>query len=101
MINPNVVRYPADATARAVRQFPTPFFLYEEARLRENCRRFRSSFAGVSPSFQPLYAVKANPNPHVVRIILDEGFGLDCSSPSEAWLARRLGAWGMYTGNYT
>src|SRR5439155_20160793 len=45
-------------------------------------------------------AVKANPNLHILRIILSEGFGLDCSSPSEVWLSKQLGATGMHTGNY-
>src|SRR5262249_6289540 len=39
-------------------------------------------------------------NPHVLGIVLSEGFGLDCSSPSEVWLAKQLGARGMHTGNY-
>lgn len=101
MTNPDVVRYPAEAVARAVRQFPTPLFLYEEDRLRDNCRRLKAAFGARFRDFEPLYAAKANPNPHVARIVIDEGFGIDCSSPSEAVLTRRLGTWGMYTGNYT
>jgi diaminopimelate decarboxylase len=99
-MNREVIRYPADAIRRAVSQFPTPFYLYEEETIRRNCRRVRDAFAASFPRFQPLFAVKANPNPHVLRIVLDEGFDLDCSSPSEVWLSQRLGAKGMHTGNY-
>lgn len=100
-VNPEVVRYPAAAIRKAVGQLPTPFFLYEEAQIRANCRDFCSAFGSHFDGFTPLFAVKANPNPHVLKVVLDAGFGLDCSSRSEVWLARRLGAFGMHTGNYT
>src|SRR5262249_1900139 len=101
MPNPDVVRYPADAVVRAVERFSTPFYLYEEARIRANARRLRAAFERRFARFEPLYAIKANPNPHIARMLVDEGFGIDCSSPSEAMLTNRLGAWGMYSGNYT
>lgn len=100
MVNADVTRFPKDGIARAAASLPTPFFLYEEARLRHNCRLLREAFDPLFPDFKPLYAVKANANPHVLRIIQEEGFGFDCSSPSELWLVDRLGGWGMYTGNY-
>lgn len=99
--NPEVLRYPQETVRRAVRSIPTPFFLYEETRIREACRRITSAFAPRFEGFTPLFAVKANPNPHILRIIADEGFGFDCSSPSEAWVVDTLGGRGMYTGNYT
>ncbi len=99
--NPDVLRCPAAAVQAAAERFPTPFFLYEEARIRESCRAMKRAFAPRFDGFDPLFAVKANPNPHILRIVLDEGFGLDCSSHSEAWLARRFDARGMHTGNYT
>lgn len=99
--NPDVLRCPEDAVRAAAKRFSTPFFLYEEERIRKNCRDVRRAFGPRFPGFEPLYAVKANPNPHILRIVLDEGFGLDCSSHSEAWLASRLDATGMHTGNYT
>ena len=100
MINSAVIRYPAEATRRAASAHPTPFFLYEEDMIRRNCRLFKDAFTPLFPGFTPLFAVKANPNPHVLKIIKDEGFGFDCSSPSEVWLAEKLGASGMHTGNY-
>ena len=100
-INPNVVHIPTRAIQRAARRFPTPFFIYEENRIRANCGRFRDTFRRYFPSFTPLFAVKANTNPALLSIIFAEGFGADASSEAEAWITRHLGATGMYTGNYT
>ncbi len=100
-MNEEVIYYPKEAVGRAVEQFETPFFLYSEERLRENCRRMKSAFEKHFPDVWPLFAVKANPNPDFLRIIMDEGFDFDCSSPSECFLAEKLEAKGMYTGNYT
>lgn len=101
MINPKVTDLPAEAIRRAARKYPTPFFLYSEKKIRANCRRLKSAFQAYFPAFQPLYAVKANSNPHLLKIIFSEGFGADASSEAEAWIARKLGVKGMYTGNYT
>jgi diaminopimelate decarboxylase len=101
MENADVTRFPKDGIARAAASLATPFFLYVEARLRRNCRRLKEAFEPLFPAFAPLYAVKANANPHVLRIIQEEGFGFDCSSPSELWLVNKLAGRGMYTGNYT
>lgn len=100
-LNPDVVYLPTADIQRALRQFRTPFFIYEEKRIRANCRRFRNSFRRYFPEFFPLYAVKANTNPHLLKIIFSEGFGADASSEAEAWITRKLGGSGMYTGNYT
>ncbi|MBI2440654.1 MAG: diaminopimelate decarboxylase [Lentisphaerae bacterium] len=100
-INPQVVYLPRRAIQRAARRFHTPFFIYEESRIRANCARFRDTFRRYFPDFAPLYAIKANTNPELLRIIFAEGFGADASSEVEAWITRRLGAGGLYTGNYT
>jgi len=106
-INQQVLYFPKEKIMQATKEFPTPFFVYEEKKLRENCRRLKSAFekyfnkeAG-GPGFEPLFAVKANNNPEILKIIKEEGFGFDCSSESECWIAKKLGASGMYTGNYT
>ncbi len=100
-MNPEVTYIPRAKIVEACQSLPTPFFLYEEKRLRHNCRRLADAFIKHFPDFDPLYAVKANPNPHLLKIIMDEGYGFDCSSLSEAWLAGKLGARGMYIGNYS
>jgi diaminopimelate decarboxylase len=101
MMNPEVVYYPRPEILDVASRFETPFFIYEEKQLRKNCSYFRDSFTKYFPDFVPLYAIKANSNPDLVRIIQSEGFGADCSAESEAWLCDKLGMSGMYTGNYT
>jgi len=100
-VNPGVVHLPSSWIKKAVQRFDTPFFIYDEKKLRQNCRRFVRAFRRHFPTFAPLYAVKANTNPELLRIIFSEGFGADASSEAEAWITRKLGGWGMYTGNYT
>ena len=100
-INPRVVHLPTRDIQAAVRRFPTPFFIYEEKKIRANCRRFAAAFRRHFPDFTPLFAVKANTNPDLLRIIFSEGFGGDASSEAEAWVTKQLGGWGMYSGNYT
>ncbi|MEM7235917.1 MAG: diaminopimelate decarboxylase, partial [Planctomycetota bacterium] len=73
----------------------------DEAKIRSNCRRLKEAFGKHFEKFAPLYAVKANTNPEVLKIIFSEGWGADCSSEAEAWISKKLGGWGMYTGNYT
>jgi diaminopimelate decarboxylase len=99
-MNPNVIYYPKEGVAKAVQKFETPFFLYEEKRLRENCRNLRGAFTKYFPNFQPLYAVKANSNPEVLKIIISEGFEFDASSDTEVILGQNLKVGGMFTGNY-
>lgn len=71
-------------------QYPTPFYLYDERAIRENVRRFNQAFSDF-PAFQEYFAVKAAPNPHLMKIFLEEGCGVDCSSMAELVLAERTG----------
>ena len=75
---------------KAAEQFPTPFHLYDEQGIRERARRLNSAFAWC-PDFREYFAVKALPNPAVLRILKEEGCGLDCSSATELTLARVCG----------
>ncbi len=100
-MNQNVIYYPRQAIIKTAKKFPTPFFLYDERRWRNNCRRFKTAFEKFFPNFQPLFAVKANSNPTLLQITLEEGFGFDCSSKAEVWLANKLKNKGMHTGNYS
>lgn len=83
--------------------YGTPFHIYDEAGIRETGRQLKAAFAGIS-SFREYYAVKALPNPSILKIMQDMGFGFDCSSITELMLARNLGAVGndiMFTSNNT
>ena len=83
--------------------YGTPFHIYDEAGIRETGRQLKAAFAGI-PSFREYYAVKALPNPSILKVMQDMGFGFDCSSITELMLARGLGARGndiMFTSNNT
>ncbi len=86
-----------------VARYGTPFHIYDEAGIRETGRQLQEAFASL-PAFREYYAVKALPNPSVLKIMQDMGFGFDCSSITELMLARELGAKGndiMFTSNNT
>ncbi|ADW18467.1 diaminopimelate decarboxylase [Desulfobulbus propionicus DSM 2032] len=86
-----------------VAHYGTPFHIYDEAGIRETGRRLKAAFADI-PEFREYYAVKALPNPSVLAIMQDMGFGFDCSSITELMLARELGAKPddiMFTSNNT
>ena len=85
------------------RQWPTTFHIYDEAGIRANARRLRAAFAW-NPGFKEYFAVKACPNPFLMKILQAEGFGADCSSLPELLLAERVGIQGeeiMFTSNDT
>ena len=75
---------------RAAEQFRTPFYLYDEQGIRERARELNKAFAWCA-DFREYFAVKALPNPAVLRILKEEGCGLDCSSATELTLARACG----------
>ena len=82
----------------------TPYQLYDEASMRANVRSLIDTFSAAFPGFRQFFAVKALPNPAILRLLIDEGCGLDCSSVSELFIAKKLGVKGsdvMYTSNYT
>ncbi|MDY0360517.1 MAG: diaminopimelate decarboxylase [Desulforegulaceae bacterium] len=68
--------------------FETPFHIYDEKGIRETCRNLKKAFADLN-NFKEYFAVKALPNPQILKIIKDEGFGFDCSSIAELILARQ------------
>ncbi|HMB65875.1 MAG TPA: diaminopimelate decarboxylase [Patescibacteria group bacterium] len=70
--------------------FSTPFYIYDETGIKDTCRRLLSAFDFPGVEFQEFFAVKANPNPRVMEIFQDFGFGFDCSSTPELRLARDL-----------
>lgn len=84
-------------------QWPTPFHLYDEKAIRANARRLKAAFAW-NPGFRNYFAVKAAPNPYLMRILQEEGFGGDCSSLPELLLCEKVGIAGeaiMFTSNDT
>jgi diaminopimelate decarboxylase len=86
-----------------VRTHPTPFHIYDERAIRANARALKDAFSWAE-GFREFFAVKACPNPHILMILRDEGFGADCSSMAELVMAERVGITGervMFTSNDT
>lgn len=86
-----------------VKKYPTPFYLYDEKAIRENMREFIKAFS-IFPSFREFYAVKACPNPYILKILASEDCGADCSSLPELMLSKLAGIKGkkvMFTSNET
>lgn len=84
-------------------RYETPFYLYDEKAIRENIRRFTKAFS-IFPGFKEHFAVKACPNPYILKILRSEGCGADCSSLPELILAENAGIAGedvMFTSNET
>jgi diaminopimelate decarboxylase len=83
--------------------FGTPFHIYDETGICDTCDRLNTVFAPLE-GFREYFAVKALPNPTVMALLRQKGFGFDCSSVPELALARRIGATGediMFTSNNT
>ena len=86
-----------------VKEYPTPFHLYDEKGIRDNARRVNAAFAW-NPGFREYFAVKATPNPTLLKIFREEGCGADCSSLTELLLAEKCGFRGqeiMFSSNNT
>lgn len=84
-------------------EFPTPFHLYDEKGIRENARKMLKAFSW-NKGFKEYFAVKATPNPTIMKILLEEGCGFDCSSYTELLLSDAVGAKGkdiMFSSNVT
>ena len=74
---------------RLVDTFGSPLYVYDERILRKRCRDLRSLLP--LPGYRPLYSVKANSNPALLRIIREEGFFVDAMSPGEIFLEEQAG----------
>ena len=84
-------------------QIPTPFHIYDEAGIRRNARALKAAFAW-NKGFREYFAVKATPNPYILKVLMEEGCGCDCSSYTELLLAEAVGCRGkdiMFSSNVT
>ena len=82
---------------------PTPFHLYDEAGIRQRARDLKAAFAW-NPGFKEYFAVKATPNPYILKVLHEEGCGCDCASYAELLLAEAAGVTGkdvMFSSNVT
>ncbi len=92
-----------DDLEKIAARFPTPFHIYDEKNIRENARELIRAFAW-NEGFKEYFAVKATPNPFILKILKSEGCGTDCSSLPELLLSEQAGIVGhdiMFTSNDT
>ncbi|MBO4636270.1 MAG: diaminopimelate decarboxylase [Clostridiales bacterium] len=83
--------------------YPTPFHIYDEKGIRENARALKKAFSW-NKGYREFFAVKATPNPTILRILNEEGCGTDCSSMAELVISERCGITGssiMFSSNDT
>ena len=86
-----------------IKKYPTPFHIYDEKAILENARKMKAAFGKV-PGFKEFFAIKALPNPFILKLLKKEGFGMDCSSLPELILAEKVGLIGediMFSSNDT
>ena len=84
-------------------KYPTPFHLYNESGIRRTARDLNAAFRWAD-SFREYFAVKACPNPFILKILKEEGSGVDCASMAELRMAEALGFSGdeiMFSSNET
>lgn len=67
--------------------YSKPFLLVDSQIIRNKARRFKAAM----PKVHPHYAVKANPDPRVLRTLIEEGTGFEIASISELDLLLSLG----------
>lgn len=86
-----------------IQKHPTPFHIYDEQSMIDYAQYFVNSFSW-NNGFKEYYAIKAAPNPYLMKVLRNQGFGIDCSSMAELVLAEKLGMRGeeiMFTSNDT
>lgn len=84
-------------------QHPTPFYIYDETGIRNSAQALNNTFSWI-PNFKNYFAIKALPNPEILKILKNEGMGADCSSLPELLIAQKAGLTGediMFTSNDT
>ncbi len=102
----NQREFPFDLSlvTKLIDQYDTPLQLYDGHNMKLNSINFIKTFKTYIPSFKQFFAVKALPNPSILKLLVDLGMGLDCSSSSELKLAEMIGISGsdiMFTSNFT
>jgi diaminopimelate decarboxylase len=87
-----------------VNTYNTPLQVYDGDLIVKNLINFLNLMKTYFPKFKQYFAVKALPNPHILKLLVDNNSYLDCSSLSELKLAEKIGLSGdsiMFTSNYT
>ncbi len=102
-MNTTTVPFTYEQLEEIIKTYPTPFHIYDEKSIRQSARRLLRTFSW-NEGFKEYFAVKATPNPFLLKILREEGFGADCSSLPELLLSEKAGIVGediMFTSNDT
>ena len=97
---PMITRKQAEEISKT---YPTPFHIYDEKGIRENAKAVNEAFSW-NRGFKEYFAVKATPNPYIMKLLKECGCGFDCSSYTELMLSDAVGASGddiMFSSNDT
>ena len=92
-----------DQAQEIAKSYPTPFHIYDEKGIREKARALNQAFSW-NKGFREYFAVKATPNPYLLKILQEEGCGVDCSSYTELLMSKACGFSGsgiMFSSNVT
>lgn len=91
-------------------KYSTPYYIYDGDGIKTNALNYMDKFRLKFDEFQQFYAVKALPNPTIIKLLKDCGMGFDCSSPEEIKLIRFVDSYLdtfspkskiFYTSNFT
>lgn len=102
-MNKKTVPFTLEQLENIIAQYPTPFHIYDEEGIIENMKSFINAFSW-NKGFKQYFAVKATPNPYIMRLLQKLGVGADCSSLAELILCEKVGITGhdiMFTSNDT
>lgn len=72
-----------------IKTYPTPFHIYDEEGIRRTARNLNKAFEW-NKGFKEYFAVKATPNPEIIRILKEEGCGVDCATLTELKLVNEF-----------
>lgn len=103
MANIKSVPFSKERIQEIIKDFPTPFHIYDEEAMLHYGQYFINSFSW-NEGFKQYYAIKACPNPYIMKLLKDLGMGIDCSSMAELIMAEKVGLRGediMFTSNNT
>ena len=92
-----------DKAKEIIAEIPTPFHIYDEAGIRANARALKKAFSW-NKGYKEFFAVKATPNPYILKILHEEGCGCDCATYTELLMAEAVGITGhevMFSSNVT
>ena len=89
-MNKKTVPFNEEQIRSIIAKYPTPFHIYDEKAIVDNVRKLIKAFDWAY-DFKEYFAVKATPNPYIMRLLQKEGVGADCSSMAELELCDKVG----------